>query len=119
MADSVRAKVEEIMQACLGDLAGRLSAVSLHPEVIGRIATAHADEFGSVEAEKLGMHMSDWIGDAAFLVALHLFPDRFSDNEIRDGVGGLLVHAPNHIRAACGITGDYVWETFPDDEEGR
>jgi hypothetical protein len=29
-----------------------------------------------------------------------------------------LVHAPNHIRAACGLTGQYVWENFPDDSEG-
>lgn len=74
-------------------------------------------DLGAEDAAKLGMHMSDWIGDAAFLFALHLFPDRFSDDEVRDGIGKFLGHAPNHIRAACGITGSYVWESFPDEDE--
>jgi hypothetical protein len=26
--------------------------------------------------------------------------------------------APNHIREACRLTGQYVWESFPEDDEG-
>jgi hypothetical protein len=62
------------------------------------------------------MHLSDWNYDAAFIVALHLFPERFTDEDIEAGVGMFLCHAPNHIRAACLITGQYVWEDFPDSD---
>jgi len=117
VTDSLSFKVEDVLRGCIGDLVERLSGTSLHPAVIRRIAVAHSDDLGAEDAAKLGTHMSDWIGDAAFLFALHLFPDRFSDAEIRDGIDKFLCHAPNHIRAACGITGSYVWETFPDEDE--
>ena len=87
----------------------------MHPEVIQRIKRAHLD-LGAENASRLGMHMSDWVGDAAFLLVLHLFPEEFTDEEIRDGVGQFLCHAPNHIRAACEITGKHVSEDFPDDD---
>jgi hypothetical protein len=32
-----------------------------------------AEVYGDDTAAKLGVHMSDWNGDAAFMVALHLF----------------------------------------------
>jgi hypothetical protein len=51
-------------------------------------------------------------------VALHLFPERFTPEEIDAGLDLFLCHAPNHIREACRLTGQYVWENFPDDDEG-
>ena len=69
-------------------------------------------------AHDIAFHMADWNSDAAFVVAVHLFPERFTPEEIAAGVGLFLVHAPNHIRAACGLTGQYVWENFPEDDEG-
>ena len=117
MTDALRKKVKQLLAAHLGVRHEGLAEDKLHPVVIDRIARAHAGDLGLAQATKLGMHMSDWVGDAAFVVALHLFPDQFSDEEIRDGVGLFLCHAPNHIRAACGITGNDVWEDFPDDDE--
>lgn len=75
------------------------------------------DEYDLLTAGNLGLHMADWNSDAAFVVALHLFPERFTPKEIRDGVGLFLCHAPNHIRAACGITGQYVWFDCPEPDE--
>lgn len=62
------------------------------------------------------MHMTDWNGDAAFIVALLLRPDQFTDQDIRDGIGLFLAHAPNHIREACRLTDTFVWEDFPYDD---
>jgi hypothetical protein len=116
VTDELTQKVQGLLRAVAGDLADRVSATTLHRVVIRRIKQAHVIDLGADDASRLGMHMSDWAGDGAFLLALHLFPDQFTDEEVRDGVARFLAHAPNHIRAACGITGSYVWEDFPDDD---
>ena len=67
-------------------------------------------------APEIAFHLSDWNWDAAFIVCLHLFPERFTAAEINAGIGLFLVHAPNHIRAACGLTGTYVWENWPESD---
>ncbi|MBK8097671.1 MAG: hypothetical protein IPK26_11225 [Planctomycetes bacterium] len=115
MSDPLREKVNRLMQSLAGERADRVAESTLHREVIQRIKRAHLD-LGAADASRLGLHMSDWVSDAAFVLALHLFPEEFSDAEIREGVGQFLCHAPNHIRAACRITGQYVWEDFPDDD---
>jgi hypothetical protein len=43
----------------------------------------------------------DWHGDATFLIALSLFPERFTDAEIRQGVIWFLIHAGYHIPEAA------------------
>jgi hypothetical protein len=78
----------------------------------GAIATALTDQLGYEHAADVGFHLSDWGEDAAFLVALHLFPDRFTAEEIRDGVTAFLVHAPNHIAAAAHIAGWPLRDVF-------
>jgi len=50
------------------------------------IAAALTDELGPERAADVAFHLSDWGEDAAFLVAVHLFPERFTVEEIRDGV---------------------------------
>jgi hypothetical protein len=50
--------------------------------------------------------MLDWNGEAAFIVALLLYPERFSSDEIEAGITGFLIHAPNHIPAALKIAAD-------------
>jgi len=81
------------------------------------IADAFTGEYDPLTAANIGLHMADWNSDAAFIVALHLFPERFTPDEVRAGIGLFLGHAPNHIREACRLTGEYVWENFPDDDE--
>jgi hypothetical protein len=67
----------------------------------------------SVErAYDIGFHLSDWHADAAFLVALHLFPERFTASEIEDGVFAFLHHAPNHVAAAAALFGHPVEDIF-------
>ena len=108
--------VSEIFSEIAGPGAVRLAGDRLATDVIARIKSVFADQYGDVVASTLGMHLSDWNSDAAFIVALHLFPERFSDNDIKTGIEQFLGHAPNHIRAACEITQTYVWEDFPESD---
>jgi hypothetical protein len=116
--DSVGRKVSAIFSELVGDRANRLSGSVIAEPAMNTISSAFADEYGE-KAPDLGFHMADWNSDAAFIVAVHLFPERFTSEEIVAGVGMFLTHAPNHIRAACGITGNYVWTDFPDADEGK
>ena len=116
MSDSVRKKVDTIFRELAGDRAERLDGCVVAANAMSAITAAFADEAPSIAAD-IGFHMADWNSDAAFVVALHLFPERFSPSEVRDGVGLFLCHAPNHIREACRLTGHYVWDSFPDDNE--
>lgn len=56
--------------------------------------------------------MTDWNYDAAFITALLLFPERFSPEEIGEGIRAFLVHAPNHLAAAAKQFGYPVEDIF-------
>jgi hypothetical protein len=115
--DSVKQKVAAIFSELVGERASRLDGSTIAEPAMSTIAAAFAEEYDAKRAFGIGLHMADWNWDAAFIVAVHLFPERFTAEEIRDGVGLFLCHAPNHIREACRITGQYVWESFPDEDE--
>ena len=115
--DSVEEKVSAIFRELVGGRARELDGSVLSPRTRDAIAAALAERYGDDVADKVGVHLSDWNHNAAFLVALHLFPERFTPQEIEAGVGMFLIHAPNHIREACRLTNTYVWENFPYDDE--
>ena len=113
--DRVMRKVLDIFTELTGDRARRLDGRVVASQTMDTIAVALVDQYGHEKTHEIAFHMADWNWDAAFIVALHLFPERFEREEIEAGIGLFLTHAPNHIRAACGLTGYYVWENFPDD----
>jgi hypothetical protein len=108
----VVSKVSTIFKELVGE-----RAANLHPtifpyavrDVIKRALTIELDE---ATASRLGLHLVDWNGDAAFLVALLLFPERFSPAEIRAGVEALLIHVPDHVAAAAKLGGVTIRDTF-------
>jgi hypothetical protein len=69
-------------------------------------------QFTNQVASDIAFHMTDWNHDGAFLMALFLFPERFSPEEIRWGLSDFLVHAPNHIVAAAKLHGWPVSDVF-------
>ena len=117
--DTVTRKVLGVFAEALGDRVGRLDPSVLAHQAMAAITAALSDEHGTQKASEIALHLADWNWDAAFIVALHLFPERFSKEEIAAGVDLFLTHAPNHIRAACQLTGTYVWESFPDTVENQ
>jgi|GEM_PF-2819690 len=74
------------------------------PDVQDRIAKAVAEGSSKKKFLKkgleIGFHLTDWHEDARFLIALSLFPERFTDAEIRQGVIWFLNHAGYHIPEA-------------------
>jgi len=118
--DSLQKKVDTIFR----ELAGGEPAKWLEPGVPSRctlqIATAVSCESGYPDAvaQSIGFNVSDWQADAAFLVALHLFPERFTDAEIDEGVRSLLIHVPAHVIAAARLAGHSTEDVFKELEEG-
>lgn len=115
--DSVHQKVLDIFARFVRDRAARLDGSVLATPAMNAFADALAEDYGTEKAAEIGLHMADWNWDAAFIVAVHLFPEEFTREELATGVGLFLTHAPNHIRAACRLTGHYVWENFPESSD--
>jgi hypothetical protein len=110
MAD-VSEKVQSIFRRIVGERAAILKGNRFPAEVNTRITAAIlSGELGSnindpVKLDEIGFHLVDWNSDAAFIVALLLFPDEFTDEEIREGVELFLVHAPAHCIEAARLGG--------------
>ncbi|HZJ13497.1 MAG TPA: hypothetical protein VFD27_00525 [Chthoniobacteraceae bacterium] len=94
----VEIKTQRIFRKAFGDRAEFLQFSSNHTfEVSSIVKDACKRVWGSKRAKEIGFHVSDWTEDAAFLVALHLFPERFTAKEIRDGIESLACHIPYHV----------------------
>ncbi len=115
--DSVQEKVLRIFVELVGDRAARLDGSKLSTRAMDVMTAALAEEYGWEKAGDVALHMLDWNWDAAFIVALHLFPERFTAEEVQSALGLFLCHAPNHIREACRLTDSYVWKNFPDNDD--
>ena len=108
-------KVLELFREIVGDRADRLSGHHYPSDVNSQIREAldageDATDDDSLRSDAIGFHLVDWQRDAAFIVALVLFPERFSNEEIRDEIDSFLVHVPYHVLSAAKIAGVYVPE---------
>jgi hypothetical protein len=107
--DTARQKVKAIFSELAGDRASNLFAAV--PPSTDTLASAFAD-LGEQRAKDIAFHLTDWSEDAAFLVAVHLFPERFTPAEVEAGIGLLIVHAPNHLAAAAKLAGHPIQDVF-------
>ena len=108
--DSLRQKVSAFWQEAVGERAARLEA--LVPASAQEVAAALRNDWADQVSEDIAFHVTDWAWDAAFLMAVLLEPQRFTRTEINDGVGLMLVHAPNHLAAAAKLYGFPVQDVF-------
>ena len=109
---SVVREVAAIFRELAGERAGQLVESKVASETLKlKIVEALSEEHGD-SSDDIGFHLTDWSADAAFLVALHLFPERFSAEEIRAGVTNLVIHAPNHLAAAAKLAGYPIQDVF-------
>ena len=76
------------------------------------LAEALKEKYGEEIARDIAFHLADWNSDATFIVAMHLFPERFTPDQIRDGVERFLIHAPNHVAAAAKLGGWPIEDIF-------
>jgi len=123
MADSTssfRVKVEAIFRELAGDRAATLDATRLPESITSTITAAliakDAGEAEILHADQIAFNLTDWSAEAAFLVALHLFPERFTPEEIRDGIEAFLIHAPHHVIAAARLAGHPTDDIFREDD---
>ena len=107
---SPRDKAIAIFRELVGDRANQLSDAVSEAQRIAR--TALAEDFDAQTAEDIAFHMTDWNSDAAFITAFLLFPDRFTAEEIRQGILDFLIHAPNHLAAAAKQHDCPIQDTF-------
>ena len=110
-------KVIEIFRELVGDKADNLSG-SFYPayansKITGALIKDRPElsEEEIVKADSIGMDLICWQRNAAFIVALTLFPEKFTDEEVEDEVESLLLHVPDHIKNALKgydklVTGD-------------
>lgn len=101
--DDCESTTTGIFVELVGDRATRLDPTQSQHEIIRRMSKVLAREFDPAVADDIAFHLSDWVADAAFLVALHLFPERFTDAQVEEGIESFLIHAPNHVGAAAAL----------------
>ena len=109
--ESFRAKVRAILAAGASRESLDRLGVAVDGEFHGSVARAYP-HLSAETASELAFHLSDWREDAAFIVALALSPERFTAEEIEDGLTAFLVHAPNHVAAAAKLGGWPVADIF-------
>jgi len=104
---SVRDKVAEIFKELAGERAARLQGTRFLSDSAERVAKALGETRpdGQPGLDGIAFHLLDWQSEAAFLVAVALFPERFTDEEISEGVDSVLVHLPPHILEAARLGG--------------
>ena len=108
---SFRGKTRQILAESGHESALATFGLGTEDSFLARVQKAFS-ELPAERAYDLAFHLSDWRADAAFLVALHLAPTRFSSDEVRDGITQFLVHAPNHVAAAAKVAGWPVQDIF-------
>jgi hypothetical protein len=114
--DSFRRKVNEIFVELADGPATNLKDV---PHAIRETVKKALKQSGLPEksANDIAFHLTDWNYDAAFLVAVHLFPKRFTAKEIAAGVDCMLAHIPAHVIAAARLLGYSTEDFFQKDEQ--
>jgi hypothetical protein len=107
-------KPQEKAQALLRELGGdRVGGLlELVPRKAATAIASALPDLPNQVAHDIAFHMTDWNLDAAFIAAVLLFPDRFSSDEIREGLRDFLIHAPNHVVAAAKLGGWPVTDVF-------
>ena len=106
------AKVAAIFRELVGEHASRLSGSHYNKDSAAAISSAIASWSDDRTAHDIAFNLTDWASDAAFIVALQLFPERVTAAEIADGVQSFLLHAPNHVAAAAVLSGHPAEDIF-------
>ena len=110
--DSVEKKVAAIFVEFASNRASRLDGSRSAEEARNAFAAALSADGDLETARDIAFHLTDWNWEAAFLTAVHLFPERFSDAELRAGADMVLVHAPNHLAAAAILSNHPIQDVF-------
>lgn len=108
-------KITDMFVEVVGDRANVLKG---HPHAIRDRICAALKSTGTSEkiARDTAFHLTDINSNVAFLMAVYLFPERFTDEEIDNGVSSLIIHMPNHLFAAAKINDCPCEDIFSDQQ---
>lgn len=112
MGKDFRGKVVELFKEYVGESADRLSPYKFRSDICNLAAQALEEDFGKKRAHKIAFHLFDWHADAAFIVALVLWPEKFTKDEISQAIYTLMHEAPDHLAASAKLFGCPVTDVF-------
>jgi hypothetical protein len=114
--ETAQQKVEAIFRDAFGERAARVFTHHNVAPTMEVVCEAFANELPPARAEALGFNMADWGRDAAFVIALHLYPERFTAEEIREATDCLAAHVPYHVSAVADLLDYPEIEPYKTDE---
>ena len=113
-------KVIAIFRELVGERASKLDGSYFPADIISHIREALADgdtrEANILRKDSIGFHLVEWQRSAAFIVALVLFPEKFTNEEIRVEVDSFLLDVPAHVLEASRLGGYQTKNIFNDEE---
>lgn len=111
--DTVDDKVAAIWKKMSEERCERIGNREAQIQTTKLISKSLENQLSSTEASvDVGFHLTDWMSDAAFLLAIHLYPEEFTSEEIEAGLGCFLIHVPNHVFAAAKFSKNPVSDIF-------
>ena len=118
------AKVQAIFRELVGERSLKLRAEHYPADINTVITNALCENKAQFESDLMrldgvGFHLTDWQSEAAFIVALILFPEKFTGEEIREGVEAFLIHAPAHVIEAARLGGYPTENIFTNESDQR
>ena len=112
--DSLKEKVFKIFMEAFGDRAALFKGGVPARQANDALSAALSEDHDPLTADEIAFHMVDWETDAAFVVALLLFPERFTKEELQAGIDMFLIHVPAHVMAAARLAGHEPEDIFKD-----
>ena len=107
-----------IFRELVGDRANKLSGshypADINSQITDALSNASDSEDKLLQNDSIGFHLVDWQRDAAFIVALILYPERFSKEVIREEIDRFLLHVPAHVLEAARLAGYSTENIFLD-----
>jgi len=108
--DQIRLKVATVFASIPAIKRRPLDRVE--PAEFDAISAALVTGLSPKVAYDIAFHLTDWHFEAAFLLAVTWFPERFTQEEMRCNITGFVIHAPNHVAAAAKLAGWPIQDVF-------
>jgi hypothetical protein len=74
----------------------RSKSIHIGRELCERISGIFSERFGTEGAQEFAIHVTGFPSDVAFLAALFLFPEKFTDEEVAAGIRCFGIEASYH-----------------------
>ena len=103
--DSVSRKARAIFVEAFRERGAHLFVPASTSSMMHTVGTAFAGHMNTAKAEVVGFHLGDWAREAAIVLALHMYPEKFTRAEIRQVTDYLAAGLPYHCAALGALFG--------------